>query len=254
MPVVKFISCVFAPKSYKYLSYLVLQSGISNLKKKINVWFSKRDKKNNEHRYQNLLDHAERKKAAAMVSEQQRIRFIEVRAKLRWVLASYLKIDAKTLVFSQAEYGKPFLPDYPDCHFNISHSGDYLAIAVTNSGEIGIDIEKLKQKSDFYSLVKRCFAEVEQAYWLELPESRKCKEFYRFWTRKEAFVKATGRGIALGLSQCVISPDDPSKMLNVPADYAQEKDWRLYELECPEGLSGAIAIRGQDFKIRSKTL
>jgi len=233
---------------------LVFQSGISDLKKKINVWLSKGDKKNYEHRYKNLLDHAEQKKAAAMISEQQRIRFTEVRAKLRWVLAIHLRVDAKTLVFSQAEHGKPFLPDYPDCHFNISHSGDFLAIAVTNSGEIGIDIEQLKQKSDFYPLVKRCFSEVEQAYWMGLPEAQKCKEFYRYWTRKEAFVKATGRGIALGLNQCVISTDDPSKMLNIPDGYGQEKNWRLYELDCPEGFSGAIAIRGADFKIRYKSL
>ncbi len=223
------------------------------MKKIINVWLVKRDKKSYEHRYKSLLDQSEQKKAASMSSEQQRIRFIEVRAKLRWILAGHLKVDAKTLLFSLAEQGKPFLPKYPDCYFNLSHSGDYLAIAVTEIGEVGIDIEQLKQKSDFYPLVKRCFAEVEQNYWLGLPESQKCVEFYRFWTRKEAFVKATGRGIGLGLNQCVISPDDPRKMLEVPDAYGPETDWWIHDLDCPEGLSGAIAIQARDFKIRTKS-
>ncbi len=223
------------------------------MKKNINVWLIKRDSKNYDHRYKSLLDHSEQKKAASMISVRQRIRFVEVRAKLRWILAGYLRVDAKTLVFTQTEHGKPFLPGFPDCHFNVSHSGDYIAIAVTDFGEVGIDIEQVKQKPDFYPLVKRCFSEVEQCYWMELPESQKCYEFYRFWTRKEAFVKATGRGIALGLNQCVISPDDLSNMLNVPDDYGPEKDWRLFDMDCPEGLSGAIAIRGSNFKIKSKS-
>ena len=223
------------------------------MRKIINVWLVKRDRKSYQHRYKNLLDQSEQKKAASITSVPLRIRFIEVRAKLRWILASHLKVDAKTLRFSFAEHGKPFLPEHPDCHFNLSHSGDYLAIAVTGIGEVGIDIEQLKQKSDFYPLVKRCFAEVEQNCWLGLPESQKCIEFYRFWTRKEAFVKATGRGIGLGLNQCVVSPGDLGKMLKVPEICGPEKNWRIHDLDCPEGLSGAIAIQATDFKIRTKS-
>lgn len=223
------------------------------MKKVIHVWLVKRDKKNNEHRYKTLLDFKERQTADVM-SAQVRIRFIETKAKLRWILATYLKVDAKTLLFSQEQHGKPFLPEYPNCYFNLSHSGDQLAIAVTDYGPVGIDVEQWKQKSNFFALVKRCFAETEQSYWLALPESEKTKEFYRFWTRKEAFVKATGRGIGLGLSQCVISSENPSRFLCLPDDYGPASHWRIHDLELPEGLSGAVAVQGTDLKIRIKNI
>lgn len=224
------------------------------MKKVIEVWLGRLIKETDNDDFWPLLSKIEKNKASSMKSAIQRAQYIEVRAKLRWVLASFINVKPQRLIFALERHGKPYLPDYCDFQFNISHSGDQLAIAVAQHCPLGIDIEVWKQKADFEALVKRCFAEEEQVYWQSLPEEHKKSEFYHFWTRKEAFVKATGRGIGLGLDQCVISPEKPTELLRVPAGYGPASDWTILDLDFPEGFSGALAARACDLEVRIKQL
>ena len=70
--------------------------------------------------------------------------------------------------------------------------------------------------------------------------TQKNQAFYRFWTRKEAFVKATGHGIALGLNQCVINPENPTEFLSVPDNCGQASEWRVQDIVLGEGICGAV--------------
>ena len=69
---------------------------------------------------------------------------------------------------------------------------------------------------------------------------KKYQAFYRFWTRKEAFVKATGYGIALGLNQCVINPENPTEFLRVPENCGQASAWHVQDIDLGEGIYGAL--------------
>jgi 4'-phosphopantetheinyl transferase len=224
--------------------------GNSKLKKVIDVWLGKLVKATVNHDYWVLLNEVEKIKATSIKLAIQRAQYIEVRAKLRWVLANYINAKPEQLIFAQEKHGKPYLLEHSHCHFNLSHSGDQLAIAVAQHYPVGIDVEQWKQKADYQALVKRCFAEEEQAYWRSLPDEHKKSEFYRFWTRKEAFVKATGRGIGLGLDRCVILAEKPTEFLRVPFEYGPASEWEILDLDFPGGYSGALVARACGFEVR----
>ena len=129
-------------------------------------------------------------------------------------------------------------------------------IAIGWNCQLGVDIEICKQRINLSGLVDKCFAEEEAAYWTNLPETKKYQEFYRFWTRKEAFVKATGHGIALGLNQCVINPENPTEFLRVPDNCGQASAWHVQDIDLGEGIYSALVadkkfsvIRLMDFAV-----
>ena len=155
---------------------------------------------------------------------------------LRQVLARYL--PEKNLQIGRGEFGKPFLSDFKQWQFNVSHSGEKLLIAVSFDMPIGIDIEQIKPRKSLNSLVKKCFAVTEQAYWFELPENKKMNVFYDFWTRKEAVVKGIGRGIAIGLERCEIDANEPNHFLNLPV----AEKWFTQKIEISPDYSAAIAM------------
>lgn len=156
---------------------------------------------------------------------------------LRQILACYVQLPAEELVIERGEFGKPYLLDFPQWQFNLSHSGEKLLIAVSNEMPVGIDIEKIKPRRALTELVKKCFAVSEQNYWLNLPESEKLTVFYDFWTRKEAVVKGIGRGIALGLNRCEIDTNQPEAFLNLPVN----EKWHTKKIEFSPDYCAAIA-------------
>jgi 4'-phosphopantetheinyl transferase len=182
----------------------------------------------------------------------EKLRFPQVKQHYQWVriavrqiLADYLLEPAEKIRFAKTEYGKPYLVDYPDINFNISHSGAFLLVAISEVGAIGVDVEQVQPiKTPLAKLVAHCFAEEEMAYWQMLPEKTQLVEFYRFWTRKEAFVKAVGRGIGLGLAQCVMIAEPPY-LQRIPPLYGQPSDWRLFDLPLPDNLQGAVVIENR---------
>ncbi len=135
---------------------------------------------------------------------------------LREILADYVQIPAAELVFERGEFGKPTLRDFPEWHFNVSHSGEKMLLAISHDMPVGIDVEQIKPRRSLADLVKKCFAPSEQTYWFNLPENEKLTVFYDFWTRKESVVKGIGRGIALGLNRCEIDVNQPNHFLNLP--------------------------------------
>lgn len=155
---------------------------------------------------------------------------------LRQVLAGY--VPDKYFQIERGEFGKPFLPDFKQWQFNLSHSNEKLLIAVSFEMPIGIDIEQIKPRKSFDDLVKKCFSETEQTYWFELPENQKMDVFYDFWTRKEAFVKGIGRGIAVGLERCDIDTKQPNYFLNLPVI----EKWFTQKIEISSDYSAAIAM------------
>lgn len=202
--------------------------------------------------YASLLDANERNKADSINNPMIRDRYIAVRGLLRITLAQYLGAEPATLEFATAEYGKPYLPDRA-WYFNLSHSEDYLALVVADTDGLGIDVERIRSRQSLQDIAKRCFSEAEFNSWNNLPECRQELAFYRIWTKKEAFVKAVGRGLALGLELCELEMPEGQYFLNIPADYGLPRDWRIMELKPDGNFCGALVIPSNDFNIRELT-
>lgn len=196
----------------------------------------------NYQRLWNALDKEDRTRAASIKNEPRRKRFVAVHGLLRSILSQTVHIPPQRLKINKTCHGKPYLVEFPDLAFNLSHTADTMVVAIGQNCQLGVDIETCKSRISLPSLIERCFAEVEAAWWRKLPEAEQTREFYRFWTRKEAFVKATGYGIALGLNHCVINPENPLAWLSVPASCGQASCWHVRDIELgPEVCAALVA-------------
>ncbi|MFW5443249.1 MAG: 4'-phosphopantetheinyl transferase family protein [Methylococcaceae bacterium] len=200
-----------------------------------------------EQRYWPLLNAEEKHKATAFSRKNVQQKYIKTRGILRQVLASYLNIDAQKVIIKTGEYGKPYLVEN-GLYFNLSHTDNKIVVVVSNGGEVGVDVEYIRDRQHMSGLVKKCFSKIESSYWNALPEDQKITMFYHFWVRKEAFVKAVGRGIALGLNQCVVNPDDQTRFLTIPSEYGLSVGWKILEAVLIQDYICAIVTKDMEFE------
>lgn len=117
----------------------------------------------------------------------------------------YQDIQAfSALRFGQGEHGKPYLPDDPQVHFNLSHSGNRVMCAVS-AHACGCDVEQISHKKKQIDMVIRCLAESEQRL-----AAVSAVHFYRIWTLKESILKLSGEGIVIPLNSFEVSLDPPA--------------------------------------------
>jgi 4'-phosphopantetheinyl transferase len=136
--------------------------------------------------------------------------------------------------------------------FNVSHSGGIALLAFTRRREIGVDVEQLRPDSDFEAIARRFFSAREQNQLAALPAEEKVDAFFRCWTRKEAFIKATGDGLSLPLSQFDVSlaARERSALLATRPDASEAGGWLLQEVPGGPGYVAALCVRGQDWKLK----
>ena len=116
---------------------------------------------------------------------------------LRFIIASLLGKQNQDIHFDKNAYGKPFLSGTSDFYFNLSHSGDWVVCGVDNM-PVGIDVENIHDVD--LNLSKRFFSEDEHNYLLTLDSNRRRETFFEFWTLKESYIKADGRGLSIPLN------------------------------------------------------
>lgn len=188
--------------------------------------------------------------------ERVRTHFLIARGILRMILGHYLQISPDQIVFDYNEHGKPFLVDAcagTGLCFNLSHSRDLALFAVTHHHEVGVDVEYHRPGSleDRMRIARRFFSDEEYRVLTTLPAHRRQEAFFVCWTRKEAFIKAKGRGLSLPLSHfdVSLSPDEPAALLATRWDKTEAARWSLYGLHPGDGYSGAVAVEGRDVRV-----
>jgi 4'-phosphopantetheinyl transferase len=206
----------------------------------IDVWYSQHLDNALYAQHWRVLDNAEKMRAEKFKTPLLQQRYVAAHGFLRHILAHYLSVSADSIRIDTSTHGKPYLPDYPELAFNLSHTGDALMVAVAELCQLGVDIEQCKPRPMLADLANRCFGSEELTYWQQLPEAEQLRAFYQFWTRKEAFVKATGFGIALGMKDCVLNPDKPQTFLAVPAACGVASDWHSRDIAVEEGMCAAL--------------
>ncbi len=190
-----------------------------------------------------VLSPPERARGERLRNPLHRRRHRAAWGQLRWLLASCLGRSPEGLRFGRERHGKPFLVDAP-LDFNLSHSGDRLLIAVAGGRSVGVDVERVRPLARMAALAEYCLAPSELVWWRKLGEKERIGVFFKFWTGKEAFVKADGRGLSLGLKRCVLEAD-PLRLVAVPADCGRPRDWQLFEIGLDGPFQAALCIRGK---------
>ncbi len=114
--------------------------------------------------------------------------------------------ESKDIKFEKNKYGKPYIKEYPQFNFNISHSEDIVVGAIDNQ-PIGIDIEKVKT-INYEGIAREFFAEGEFNYIIKDSLDNKLERFYKIWTLKESYIKCCGQGLSLPLKSFSINIDD----------------------------------------------
>ncbi|MHA1830457.1 MAG: 4'-phosphopantetheinyl transferase family protein, partial [Candidatus Helarchaeota archaeon] len=118
--------------------------------------------------------------------------------------------------------------------------------AFTQNGEIGIDIEKIREIPEMDTVVKKFFSKYEKDTYNQLPDNQKKKAFFNCWTRKEAFIKAIGEGLYFPLNKFDVSlkPNEPVKIISINENKDIASKWTLQDVKPKNGYSAACAIMG----------
>lgn len=204
----------------------------------VHIWRVALDDASNENDLLSLLNEDEKVRAQRFHFAHHRTRFIIARATLRKLLSLYLTINPSDIQFSYTEHEKPMLlfPANTHLQFNLSHSKNIAVYAFTYHYPVGIDIEKIK--ADYPQAVAERFFNPSELHTLNtLLSSEKLRAFYRLWSRKEAFVKAIGKGIAnISLSSFAVSTQPIVETLHY-----EDQAWTLASLNIDDDYEAAIA-------------
>jgi 4'-phosphopantetheinyl transferase len=185
-----------------------------------------------------LLNIDEQKRAQRFRFPIHKQRFIAARSTLRKLLSLYVEVPAQAIVFAYDAHKKPFLngSSHADIQFNLSHSDDCAVFAFTRRHAIGVDVEKIKAR-DFAAIAKRFFSQKETDALLSLPVKGQLAGFHRIWARKEAVLKAIGKGLSLPLSSFSVSLNDDSEIVSV----GSHGNWTVLPLSVLPGFQAAVA-------------
>ena len=174
-----------------------LNHAIGGRKAIIDIWQTHLDISPEEEKiYWAILNDEERERSNRFVKAEDQTRFLAGRGKLRSILAHYLNVAPQNIKFTYLPQGKPILAS---CHqtclqFNVSHSHN-LALYAISEQAVGIDLEIIRPLPSVLSLAQRFFTPKEVAYITALPPHQQTVTFLKFWTAKEAYLKATGEGL-----------------------------------------------------------
>ncbi len=188
--------------------------------------------------------------------EKDRIHFTRCRSALRDLLAGYLAIPAAEIRFEYLTSGKPQLAAEQNpraLQFNVSHSANMALIAVGSEHRLGVDIEKIRGDVDTATLAERFFSLRERAGLHALPDRLRVPGFFACWTRKEAFLKATGEGLSFPLEDFSVTthPDLDPEIEEIKGSTAEGKQWFLSDLSVVEGFRATVARERSPYRLET---
>lgn len=192
-----------------------------------------------------LLSAQEQKKALSLRQEEDRLRFYTSHILLRRILSLYLLYPAEKLPFAVEEHGKPRLYhegfSFPKIHFNLSHSGEFAALAFSLASPVGIDIEKVRSGIRAKTLVRRFFHPDELTEFSALDASGQQAFLFRRWTVREAFLKGIGTGLSIPPDSFYVQ--QLSSMFRIKNGQKDYSFWRIEPVPVPDGYYCSIAYR-----------
>jgi 4'-phosphopantetheinyl transferase len=211
----------------------------------IHIWHAALDREEKVlGRLESRLSQEEKARADRFHFVNDRNRFVAARGLLRELLGKYLHQAPAGLEFSYGEHGKPSLSGGNTSSglcFNLSHSAGLVVYAIAKERNLGIDVEHVRPESAGEDVAKRYFSAREVSDLQTLPPEVRVEGFFHCWTRKEAYLKATGMGLQIPLGSFAVSlvPEKPAQFLG-----GVEPRWHLAAYHPAEGYVAAVVYDG----------
>jgi 4'-phosphopantetheinyl transferase len=216
----------------------------------IAVWFACVDRPLPEIReFEAVISAEEAARAQRFHSALDRDRYIVQHGILRSLLANYVGCGPRQVDIRTSANGKPYLlagPERDAIHFSASQSEAFAAFAFSRVGNIGVDIEKMRDIPDMLEIVERHFTPREKHAIFSIPENLRSGLFYKLWTRKEAVLKAQGDGLLKQLDCVDVAANGDAQgqwKVQVAGDPVAEDFW-VMDVDGPEGFASAVASAG----------
>lgn len=223
----------FTPKTAQQIPYLKMGD--------VHVWKISLEGAVEPNEFTSLSDD-EILKIDRLRSQRHRAYAVSMKEQLRALLSCYMGLLPSDIRFQQAAFGKPYIIDSP-ISFNVSHSGSMALVAITLEKELGVDIENWRHLDNLEGMVCRNFSKAEQAQWLNIADDERMSTFFNIWTCKEAFIKATGRGLGLGVSRCGFSLSQPNQLLECPDEYGDVSRWTCVSIDVGDQTSASLIVK-----------
>lgn len=224
----------------------------------IHVWrISLHQNKNVIDRCKQVLSTSEVERASRFHFQRDRDRFVIAHGAIRQILGTYLKIAASDVPFHCGPHGKPEIAPRANCldlRFNLSHSGEVAVAAVTRQLRIGIDIECVRPDIPCVEIAKRHFSADELASLKRLKADCQREAFFGFWTCKEAYVKARGRGLSVPLDAFEVAFGAQRALTELTGTpiLCQNGPWMMYAIPAPSGYRAALVVEGREHQIEHR--
>lgn len=232
---------------------LLAEAAIAQHADSIDIWtFSLSGVESNAAHSIQLLSRDECEQAYAFATRGLEASFIVTKALTRLVLARYTGERPEAIRFAYAPHGKPSVSGNPTLHFNTSACSTMFVLAVTRSGALGIDVERLRPFPDAASIAQHFFCREEAEYIEQYPEHERSAAFLQLWTCKEAVLKATGEGLTRELRSFRVSFDGDLRC-STPSVFdadAPARRWMLKTFGLGSDHVAAIAFVGQPRRLR----
>ncbi|MDB6054966.1 MAG: 4-phosphopantetheinyl transferase [Verrucomicrobiales bacterium] len=198
-----------------------------------------------------FLSPEEAERAQRFYFEKDRMEFVGCKALQRILIGRKLGLAPGSLVFTVNAFGKPALAK-DLLFFNISHSHGRGLIGLGNSGELGVDVEYIERRLEIAELAERFFSKQECEELFGLPLEQQKQGFFNAWSRKEAYIKARGKGISYGLESFSVqlTPGAPARLLEDQNDLEAPMKWKIEDLPVKPGFVAAAAFSpGQNLEL-----
>ncbi len=198
--------------------------------------------------YHELLDAEEQQRYARFRFERDRKAYLVAHVLLRTMLSQYAPIDPRAWRFKTNAHGRPEVASPKlgqHLRFNLSHTHGLVACGFAIDRPIGVDVETLDRRIDVTAVARRFFASDEIAVLRTLPPEARRRRFIEYWTLKEAYIKARGRGLSLPLNQFSFhfTPDGQPDITIGPDLEDDAKRWRFVQNRPTPKHDLAVAIR-----------
>ena len=204
-----------------------------------------------EPQYLRLLDELEQGRFEGYRQDADKRRFLTGRVLAKTIAAERLGLAVEAVHFDATcedcgkPHGRPRVPG-ADLTLSISHSGELIGVAATPSVPVGLDVETAKRRADD-SLIEYALSPVEAQRLAGLDAAERAAAFFVYWTRKEAVMKATGKGLRIPLQSITFSGhDEPARLLSSADPALDPARTRLADLKAADGYRAAIAVLTTD--------